>query len=142
MRAPLIIILFVLLVIVSPAKALDDKDDDNVGGTGWSVDCRRSRITKIFMRDERYPVGFGGFSIETDVHKDNPDLLHAIIERDEFKNLEKALAKAKRIFKKCDLFTKCLNDRDAGKVKHCYITIDDGDETLIRFVVSLCCPGE
>jgi hypothetical protein len=46
------VILFVLLMIASPVNALDDKSDDNVGGSGWDVDCRRDRITKIFTRDD------------------------------------------------------------------------------------------
>jgi hypothetical protein len=92
------VILFVLLMIASPVKALDDKSDDNVGGSGWDVDCRRDRITKTFTRDESYPVGFGGFSIETADVKDEPDRLFVIIERDELKNLEKALAGGKAHF--------------------------------------------
>ena len=43
-------------------------------------------------------------------------LWRSIIEEEEIGDLEKAI----RLIKQCRAFYKCLEDRRAGKVKHCY----------------------
>jgi hypothetical protein len=42
------------------------------------------------------------------------------IDYEAFRKLLKDLPTAIRAFKACDAYRKCLDDRDAGKVQHCY----------------------
>jgi hypothetical protein len=45
---------------------------------------------------------------------------HAHIERKEFDKMLKVFPRLLRQMKACDAYSKCLENRDAGKVKHCY----------------------
>jgi hypothetical protein len=73
----------------------------------WWTDCRHGWITKEFEEiDEDGPITVMGTSVR--------------ITYDEFRNLVKELPSILRELKACDAYRKCLEDRDAGKVKHCY----------------------
>jgi hypothetical protein len=77
----------------------------------WEIDCRRDRIYKEFPKSDAP-------GIWTSESEDGSTFV--AIDRTELDEIAKAIAKARREFKKCDLFYKCLEDRDKGKVKHCY----------------------
>ena len=76
--------------------------------TGWFPDCRRDRIYKTFPKE----VDFDTF--HTTEQKDGR--ITVVLGRKEFDEI----VKLRNEFKKCDLFYKCLDDREKGKVKHCY----------------------
>jgi hypothetical protein len=78
---------------------------------GWEIDCRRDRIYKEFPKSDTPGVW-------TSEGEDGSTF--AAIERKELDEIAKAIAEARREFKKCDRFWQCVADRDAGKVKHCY----------------------
>jgi len=77
---------------------------------GWWTDCRHGWITKGFEKEEmennQPPVEI----LDTSVR----------ISYDELHKLVKELPFILRKVKACDAYRKCLDDRDAGKVKHCY----------------------
>jgi hypothetical protein len=80
---------------------------------GWEVDCRRGRIFKLLPKpDDTSP---GGFYVS--VERDD---MFVSIDRDQFDELAKAIANARRECKEYDRFMQCVVDREAGKVKHCY----------------------
>jgi hypothetical protein len=81
---------------------------------GWEIDCRRDRIYKEFPK----PDAHGLPNVWTSEREDGSTF--AAIDRKEFDEIAKAIAEARREFKKCDRFWQCVADRDAGKVKHCY----------------------
>jgi hypothetical protein len=64
----------------------------------WIANCRYDIIEKRYRQDDEHPSSL------------------MIIRPEDLPNLEKEIKE----LKKCVLFTKCLTDRDAGKVKHCY----------------------
>jgi hypothetical protein len=68
------------------------------GSDKWTTNCRYSIIEKRRPQNDEQPDWL--------MYIESADL--PVLER-EIKNL-----------KKCMLFWKCLSDRDAGKVKHCY----------------------
>lgn len=70
----------------------------------WEVDSHRCYIHKLFSHDEMVPFG-----------KD-PDGQTILIEPKDIPDIEKALPR----MKKCMMWIQCLNNRAAGKVKHCY----------------------
>jgi hypothetical protein len=76
------------------------------------ADCRRDRL-KIFFDAEDY---------ENDVHIDEKgsNERRPGITIDIDKAARRRLEKELRDWRKCDLYYQCLEDRDAGKVKHCY----------------------
>ena len=51
---------------------------------------------------------------------DKEDIFTVRITFDEFRKLLKDLPEITRELKACDAYRKCTEDRDAGKVKHCY----------------------
>jgi hypothetical protein len=76
--------------------------------SGWWTDCRHGWITKEFegLEGDNPPVEIAGTAVR--------------ITYDELRNLVKELPFILRKVKACDAYRKCLDDRDAGKVKHCY----------------------
>jgi hypothetical protein len=72
----------------------------------WWTDCRHGWITKEFKGQDDLPVEI----IDTSVR----------ITYDELRKLMKDLPRITRALKACDAYQKCLDDRDAGKVKQCY----------------------
>jgi hypothetical protein len=86
------VILFIAAFMAWPAQA------GYYGNKKWTVNCRYPIIEK------RHP------GVEHE-----PDWLMVIVPED-LPVLEKEIKE----FKRCLLFHKCLDDRDAGKVKHCY----------------------
>jgi hypothetical protein len=79
---------------------------------GWWTDCRHGWITKGFEKEEmeaeynQPPVEISDTSVR--------------ITYDELRKLVKELPFILRKVKACDAYRKCLGDREAGKVKHCY----------------------
>jgi hypothetical protein len=82
----------------------------------WWTDCRYGWITKHF-------------NLEDPNHTDAPvfwqqggatDGFSVRITHDELHKLLKDLSRMKTELKACDAYRKCLDDRAAGKVKHCY----------------------
>jgi hypothetical protein len=71
----------------------------------WYFDCRRDRLLKNLV-DADFPTTVIDGTL--------------LLDRQDFERLLKDLPEILRIRKACDLFAKCINDRDAGKVKHCY----------------------
>ena len=74
----------------------------------WWTDCRHGWITKEFeeIEGDNPPVEIMGTSVR--------------ITYDELRKLVKELPFILRKVKACDAYRKCLDDRDTGKVKHCY----------------------
>jgi hypothetical protein len=72
----------------------------------WEGNFRQCHIRKWFSKEELAGIGW---------QRDIPGQT-IVIEENEIGDLEKAI----RIIKQCRAFYKCLEDRDAGKVKHCY----------------------
>jgi hypothetical protein len=78
----------------------------------FTGDCRRDRLMIFFDKD---------------VYDDNVSI-HPSAENEKrigiYINLDKAararLEKELQEWKRCDKYYQCLEDRDAGKVKHCY----------------------
>jgi hypothetical protein len=106
MKRALFVILALALMALRPAQAQE---------TGWQADCRRDRITKEFdPKDDQADI----MIINAGEKKANPDKTFVAIPLDKTARAE--LERALREFKKCDKFYKCLEDRDTGKVKHCY----------------------
>jgi hypothetical protein len=82
---------------------------DWVDTLAWSTDCRHGWITKRFTAETMQvnpPVEIIGE--------------FARITYDELRKLLKDLPRITRALKACDAYRKCLDDRDTGKVKHCY----------------------
>ena len=84
-----------LLALPSVANADQEK---------WEGSFRQCHISKWFSKDELAEIGWQRDSGQT-----------IVIKQDEIGDLEKAL----QLIKKCKAFYKCLDDRDAGKVKRC-----------------------
>jgi hypothetical protein len=85
----------------------------HAGDLKWHTDCRHGRLTMYFdpegPNDENPPVEFNKSEAGAAV----------IISYDAFRKLLEDLPTALRAFKACEAYRKCLDDRDAGKVKHC-----------------------
>jgi DNA polymerase IIIc chi subunit len=92
------------LFLATGTAHAEEKLDDS-----WWTDCRHGWITKEFkaelMQDDP-PVEITDTSVR--------------ITYDELRKLLKDLPRITRALKACDAYRKCLDDRDAGKVKHCY----------------------
>jgi len=78
----------------------------NAGPEKWEGNFRQCHIRKRFSKDELAEIGW---------QREAPGQT-IVIEENEIGDLEKAI----RLIKQCKAFYKCLADRDAGKVKHCY----------------------
>jgi hypothetical protein len=70
----------------------------------WEGNFRQCHIRKWFSKEELAEIGWQRDSGQT-----------IVIKQDEIGDLEKAL----QLIKKCKAFYKCLDDREAGKVKRC-----------------------
>lgn len=72
----------------------------------WEASFRQCHIRKWFSKDELAAIGWArdteGQTIVIEP-EDIPDILKAI-----------------SVIKKCQAFYRCLEDRERGKVKHCY----------------------
>jgi hypothetical protein len=88
----------VLSVLGASAAHADEK---------WKADFRKCWIAKQYSKNDTDLYGLSSIG--------NGDFL-VTIGPEEIPELEKALA----ILKKCNKFWQCVQDRDAGKVKHCY----------------------
>ena len=85
-----------LLLATETAQAVDQAE-------GWFMDCRRDRIIKDYPKSSDPPV-------HATQQEDGSYVV--VIERSEFEALAKALAVARREFKKCDAFYDCVYKRD------------------------------
>jgi hypothetical protein len=72
----------------------------------WWTDCRHGWITKVLENEDDNSIEVSGARVR--------------IYYDELRKLVKELPFILRKVKACDAYRKCLDDRDAGKVKHCY----------------------
>src|SRR5262245_1706408 len=71
----------------------------------WEAVFRQCHIRKWFSKDELANMGWQRDTGQT-----------IVIEAEEIPDILKAI----REIKKCQAFYQCLEDRDRGKVKHCY----------------------
>jgi len=83
----------------------------------WQADCRHGWIAKHFsdLKVSDLP-GYGEDSLPVAV-TDNGSVR---ITLDEFRKLLNDAPVIMPALKACEAFRKCLDDREAGKVKHCY----------------------
>jgi len=72
----------------------------------WEASFRQCHISKWFTKDELAAIGWAR---ETEGQT-------IVIEAEEIPDILKAVG----VNKKCKAFYQCLEDRDRGKVKHCY----------------------
>src|SRR5262249_11382990 len=72
----------------------------------WEASFRQCHIRKWFSKDELAAIGWAR---ETEGQT-------IVIEPEEIPDILKAI----RVIEKCKAFYQCLEDRDRGKVKHCY----------------------
>src|SRR5215468_11156097 len=72
----------------------------------WEARFRQCHIRKWFSKDELAAIGWAR---ETEGQT-------IVIEAEEIPDILKAIG----VIKKCKAFYQCLEDRDRGKVKHCY----------------------
>ena len=72
----------------------------------WEASFRQCHIRKWFSKDELANIGWAR---ETEGQT-------IVIEPEEIPDIQKAI----RVIEKCKAFYQCLEDRDRGKVKHCY----------------------
>jgi hypothetical protein len=79
----------------------------SVPDSAWWTDCRHGSISKVFAEidEDNPPVEVSGTTVT--------------ITYDELRKLLKDIPRITRALKGCDAYRKCLDDRDAGKVKHC-----------------------
>ena len=80
----------------------------------WEANCRQLHISKWFSDAELAEIGwqrYKGDNIQGGQIGQN-----IVIGEDEIADIEKAI----RRLKPCRAFWKCIADREAGKVKHCY----------------------
>jgi len=72
----------------------------------WEASFRQCHIRKWFSKDELAAIGWA--------HETEGQTI--VIEAEEIPDILKAIA----VIKKCKAFYQCLENRDRGKVKHCY----------------------
>ena len=72
----------------------------------WEASFRQCHIRKWFSKDELAAIGWAR---ETEGQT-------IVIEAEEIPDILKAIG----VIKKCKAFLQCLEDRERGKVKHCY----------------------
>src|SRR5215469_16666573 len=72
----------------------------------WEASFRQCHISKWFSKDELAAIGWAR---ETEGQT-------IVIEAEEIPDILKAIM----VIKKCKAFYQCLEDREKGKVKHCY----------------------
>jgi hypothetical protein len=84
----------------------------------WEGDFRKCEIVKIFPKVEQNPDADGILHGELDYQgiSITADSVRIGIQPDEIADIERGI----RLLKKCKAFWQCTNDRDRGKVKHCY----------------------
>jgi hypothetical protein len=82
------------------------------GGPRWESSFRRCEVWKTFAENSARPGVFGNGD---DVWVDGGTAT-IILSLDDILELQKHLP----LLKKCNAFWQCVNDREAGKVKHCY----------------------
>jgi hypothetical protein len=109
MRTLLLSGIAALLLATGTANSADMK---------WEGDFRKCEIVKTFPKVEQNPDADGilhgeleywGISITAND-------VRIGIQRDEIADIERGI----RVLKKCKAFWQCVNDREAGKVKHCF----------------------
>src|SRR5262249_3527830 len=84
----------------------------------WEASLRQCHIRKWFSKDELAAIGWAR---ETEGQT-------IVIEAEEIPDILKAIG----VIKKCKAFYQCLEDRDRGKVKHCY----ENDKAMAMSVAS------
>lgn len=72
----------------------------------WEASFRQCHIRKWFSKDELAAIGWAR----------DADGQTIVIEPEDIPDIVKAIA----VIKKCQAFYQCLEDRERGKVKHCY----------------------
>ena len=84
----------------------------------WEGDFRKCEIVKIFPKVAPNPAEDGILRGEIDDYGINisGDRVRIAIRPNDIADIEKGI----RLLKKCKAFWQCTNDRDQGKVKHCY----------------------
>ena len=99
-------LLITVCLFVLGGQAYGESKTENTAPEKWEGDFRHCHIRKWFSKNELDEIGYGrdeeGQSI--------------VIEPEEIPDILKAI----RVVKKCTAFLQCLEDREAGKVKHCY----------------------
>jgi hypothetical protein len=111
---------FMLFMAIRPAAAQEEER--------WWPDCRHGWIHKqMDVEDvEYYPPGTTAAEMAQAQHpsiviiRRHDDTTIVRITWDELRKLLKDLPGILILFKACDAYRKCLDDREAGKVKHCY----------------------
>jgi hypothetical protein len=80
----------------------------SVPDSEWATDCRHGWISKAFAKIDKVdpPIEVLDRTVR--------------ISYNELRKLVKELPSILRGVKACDAYQKCLDDRDAGKIKHCY----------------------
>jgi len=92
------LIVIAALSIASTVARAEPEDEQK-----WQTSFRRCEINKVFLKgDENVYEGIGWQRIT--------------ITLDDVADIKRALV----VLEKCKKFWSCVNDRDAGKVKHCY----------------------
>jgi hypothetical protein len=97
----------VALVFSAPAHS----EEEYTGEYIWYYDCRHAWVAKDLTRTARD---------EYNTPPVEASETHAHIERKEFDKMLKVFPRLLPQMKACDAYSKCLENRDAGKVKHCY----------------------
>jgi hypothetical protein len=93
-----------LLLISVPALLLALQSAASADHEKWEGNFRQCHISKWFSKEELAEIGWQRDSGQT-----------IVIKQDEIGDIEKAL----QLIKKCKAFFKCLDDREAGRVKRC-----------------------
>lgn len=86
-------------LLLATATAHADKEK-------WEASFRQCHISKWFSKDELAAIGWAR---ETEGQT-------IVIEAEEIPDILKAIG----VIKKCKAFYQCLEDRERGKLKHCY----------------------
>ena len=89
----------VAALLLATATAHADKEK-------WEASFRQCHISKWFSKDELAAIGWAR---ETEGQT-------IVMEAEEIPDILKAIG----VIKKCKAFYHCLEDRERGKVKHCY----------------------
>jgi hypothetical protein len=79
----------------------------------WESSFRRCQVWKIFAENSARPGVIFGNADEVWVDQGTATIT---LDLADILELQKHLS----LLKKCNAFWQCVNDRDAGKVKHCY----------------------
>jgi hypothetical protein len=94
------------MLLASAAALLLATGTAHADNEKWEASFRQCHIRKWFSKDELAEIGWA--------HETEGQTI--VIEAEEIPDILKAIA----VIKKCKAFYQCLENRDRGKVKHCY----------------------